>query len=405
MSATLRVRVYNVHFGDAVLITVPDKNPATKKVTTRRILIDVGNAPLVASPEGGDDSVFKPVVTDIIEQLAGDAVDLYVMTHEHLDHVQGLPHAAWKTFPNGELASKLRVDYAWLTASAHPDYYETHPDARKQKLAFDAMYDRIERHLRLAGVDKIQPYLRFLSINNPASTKECVDFLRTFAKKKTSYVYRSVGQPAGGAPLFKIAGTHPFKEVRFEIWAPEEDTSDYYGKLQPLALADETAAAAGPAATASPLPPPGVDAGAFYNLVGARLRGVGDNILAIDQAANNTSVVFFLQWRGWRLLFSGDAELKSWRMMNARGVLKPVHALKVAHHGSHNGTPDGDPFDAILPVEPTDTKKRMAAVSTWTNTYPGIPHAATDERLKSRCEYHTTLDDTDKLFYELEFPG
>src|SRR3712207_7480481 len=31
------------------------------------------------------------------------------------------------------------------------------------------------------------------------------------------------------------------------------------------------------------------------------------------------------------------------------GVLEPVHFLKVAHHGSHNGTPDGEILDAILP--------------------------------------------------------
>ena len=48
MADTLRVRLYNVHFGDAILVIVPDRDPKTKKVTTRRILIDVGNAPKVA---------------------------------------------------------------------------------------------------------------------------------------------------------------------------------------------------------------------------------------------------------------------------------------------------------------------------------------------------------------------
>jgi hypothetical protein len=90
--------------------------------------------------------------------------------------------------------------------------------------------------------------------------------------------------------------------------------------------------------------------------------------------------------------------------MNARGVLKPVHLLKVAHHGSENGTPQDAPFDAILPQQPPDTRDRSAAVSTWTNTYNGIPSVPTDQRLKSRCDYHTTIDDPQKLFYELEFP-
>ena len=418
VSDTLRVRMYNVRFGDAILVTVPDRHPTTHVVTTRRILIDVGNAPLVASPEGGDDSVFKPVVEDIINEVNGDPIDLYVMTHEHLDHAQGLPHAAWKSFPDGELATKLPVRYAWLTASAHEDYYDTHPDAKKLKLAFLEMYDRIERHLQLEAADRLGPYLRFLSINNPASTKECVKFLRTLATKKTSYVHRSVGTPADGTPLFKVAGTHPFKEARFEIWAPEEDTSGYYGKFQPLSVASPPLPPGEPARRSlgeggvvrgqqapNPLPPSGVDAGAFYNLVEARLRGIGDNILAIDKAANNTSVVFLLQWRGWRLLFAGDAEVRSWKTMNREGVLKPVHFLKVSHHGSHNGTPEDDLFEAILPEQAPDNRTRTAAISTWTDTYPGIPHDPTDTRLKSRCDFHTTLDDPDELFFEVEFEG
>jgi hypothetical protein len=402
MSAALVVRFYNVRFGDAILITVPDKDPKTKKVTKRRILIDLGNAPLVASPEGGDDSVFKPVVEDLIRELDGKPIDLYVMTHEHLDHAQGLAHAAWKSFPNGELAQKLPIDFAWLTGSAREDYYDDHPDAKKKKKLFLEMYGRIERHLRLAGQEKERPFQRFLAINNPASTKECVAFLRDVARKKTSYVHRSVGKPANGAPLFKVKGTHPFREAKFEIWAPEEDTSDYYGRFQPLSIA---AAAPGGAETREevPLPPAGVDAGAFYNLVDTRLSGVGDNMLAIDKAENNTSVVFLLEWRGWRLLFAGDAEVKSWKTMNREGVLKPVHFLKVSHHGSHNGTPEDEIFDAILPKPAPDSKKRRACVSTWTDTYPGIPHDETNARLKTRCDFHTTLDDPDKLFYEVEF--
>src|SRR5206468_9988158 len=58
MTDRLRVRLYNVRFGDAILVTVPDRDPATNVVTKRHILIDVGN---VLNKEGGDDTVFKPV--------------------------------------------------------------------------------------------------------------------------------------------------------------------------------------------------------------------------------------------------------------------------------------------------------------------------------------------------------
>src|SRR5262245_36511880 len=131
--ATLRVRAYNVHFGDAILVTVPDQG------TTRHVLIDVGN---VLSKEGGDDTVFKPVVEDVLKELGGKPLDLYVMTHEHLDHVQGLYYAATTH------ALQLKADWAWLTASAAPDYYTKHPEAKKKlellRTAYAALRERMD---------------------------------------------------------------------------------------------------------------------------------------------------------------------------------------------------------------------------------------------------------------------
>lgn len=397
MADTLTVRVYNVRFGDAVLVTVPDLDPATRRVTRRRILVDVGNAPLVASPEGGDDAVFRPVVDDILAQLDGEPLDLYVMTHEHLDHVQGLPYAAWKLYPD-DFGQRFRVRSAWLTASAAPDYYDRHPEARRQKLAFEAMHARLRTALAARAGPETAALHAYLANNDPTKTKPCVEFLRGLNPAATAYVYR-------GAPL---DGTHPFREAKLDVWAPEEDTSDYYGRLLPLAETGDApgAGAGGVAAPAPPVvPPSGVDMGAFFGLVEARRNGVADNLLAIDKAANNTSVVFVLRWRGWRLLFAGDAELRSWRTMREKGVLEPVHFLKVAHHGSHNGTPEGEIFDAILPASPRDRRKRHAAISTWTDTYSGIPDPDTDARIAARCTLHTTLQDPSKPFFDVAFPG
>src|SRR4029450_7230714 len=66
--------------------------------------------------------------------------------------------------------------------------------------------------------------------------------------------------------------------------------------------------------------------------------------------------------------------------MAREGVLKPVHLLKVSHHGSHNGTPTDDLFEAILPATPPDNRPRQAVISTWEDTYPGIPHSRTNTR-------------------------
>lgn len=394
MADTLTVRVYNVRFGDAILVTVPDRDPVTRKLTTRRILIDVGNAPVVASAEGGDDAVFKPVMDDILDQLQGEPLDLYVMTHEHLDHAQGIPHAAWKLYPR-DFADRFTVRHVWLTASAAPDYAQRFPEAQKKRLEFEAMYARIRARLEATPIQGVEQLGRLLLNNDPTKTGQCVAYLRTLNPGGTKYVHRGVD----------LGGAHPFREAKLEVWAPEEDTTAYYGRLERLEATSADPGGAQGAPSAPQIPPAGVDVGAFQQLVEARKNGVAENLLAIDKAANNTSVVFLLRWRGWKLLFAGDAELKSWRMMEKMGVLEQVHFVKIAHHGSNNGTPDGALFDAILPPRPADRRKRSAAISTWTDTYSGIPHAATDQRLAERAELHTTLQDPDGLFYELKFAG
>jgi hypothetical protein len=152
------------------------------------------------------------------------------------------------------------------------------------------------------------------------------------------------------------------------------------------------------------VPPPGVDAEAFLNLVDLRRRGLAENLLAIDKAANDTSLVFCLEWRGWRLLFSGDAEEKSWATMRAKGVLKPVHFLKVSHHGSHNGTPDEDTLDLVLPRVAPDDRRRTALVSTWDRTYGGIPHPPTDALIQARCKtFLSTLAKREKPYVKAVF--
>jgi beta-lactamase superfamily II metal-dependent hydrolase len=382
---TLRVRVYDVRFGDAILVSVPERENG--RARTRRILIDVGN---VLSGSGGDDAAFEPVVRDILAELGGDPLDLYVMTHEHMDHIQGLPHAAAK------LRLELPVDYAWLTASAEGEkYYERHPGAETQRrLALEA-YEAIQTFLAASPGDELPSVRSLMLNNNPRRTADCVAYLRSLARKKTTYVHREKS----------LRGAHPFKEAKLDVWAPEEDTSVYYGRFQPMALGAAAAAAEGQPALTDPKPPPGVDAQAFYNLIETRRRGYFDNLLAIDRAANDSSIVFSLEWRGWRLLFPGDAEHRSWKEMAKRDLLRPVHFLKISHHGSWNGTPAGELLDEILPPKPRSKRPRFAAVSTCLDTYDGVPDQETLDALAERATVRSVLNDipAGRLFLDVEF--
>lgn len=398
----LRVRAYNVRFGDAILVSVPDKTSAGVP-KTRHILIDVGNA-LGGGNEGGLDTVFEPVIENILEELAGEPLDLYIMSHEHMDHVQGLLYGANKRNESlgTVLKDELKVRYAWLTASADPDYYDKFPNAEKEKKKEKKLFDDINLYLNASGKlakagDDNAWFRALLHNNNPRSTDDCVDYLRNLAPAdKTFYVHREMD----------MKGKHPFREAKFSIWAPEEDTSIYYGRFKPMALnmTPGDGDATQPALSA-PIPPPGVDAGAFYQLVEARQNGYVENLLAIDKAKNNTSVVFCLEWREWKLLFSGDAEERSWKQMNKSDVLEPVHFLKISHHGSHNGTPDDVLVEKIMPEDPPDNRKRKAIISTCEKTYGGIPHSPTLTSLSKRCEVSSTEGLKNGAFVDLFFKG
>ena len=117
------------------------------------------------------------------------------MTHEHLDHVQGPFYCA------EELGKTFKAKQVWLTGSANPDYYDTHPQAKKQKKA--ALAALRAATVRLRAAPDASPFAASMLANNDVlSTAKCVDFLRTkLAKPETvRYVDRTtdlIEDPAG----------------------------------------------------------------------------------------------------------------------------------------------------------------------------------------------------------------
>ena len=69
----------------------------------------------------------------------------------------------------------------------------------------------------------------------------------------------------------------------------------------------------------------------------------------VDDNANNASIVVRLTYGNKRLLFTGDAEVASWReMIDSEGDKLRADLLKAPHHGSSNGTTKAV-LDAVQP--------------------------------------------------------
>jgi len=75
---------------------------------------------------------------------------------------------------------------------------------------------------------------------------------------------------------------------------------------------------------------------------------------------NNASVGVLLTYKGFTALFAGDAETQERNYWRANGKLPHVTVLKVAHHGSENGT-DAPWLDALRP--------KVAVISVGPNGY------------------------------------
>ena len=338
--ATLRVRTYSARFGDTLLVSVPDRDADTGLTTVRHLLVDAGHVLTSGDP------AFNPVVEDVLSQLDGAPLDLYVLAHEHLDPAR-----------ESQLPERLKLRHAWLTASAAPDYSEQHGESAKQLARAKALYDDLTEYCRLKPEAARGSVPSLLLGNDYRKTEAHADLLRNLAEH-THYLCRGA----------KLEGAHPFKEAKLEVWAPEVETREYVGRVFPVALGLERRQGGG-VSVHVPTPPAGVDASAFYNLLSWRRQGMGDDLLAIDTAAKNTSIVFSLEWRGWRLLFAGDAGARSWMLMKQRDVLRPVHFLQAGDHG----TPGEDILDAILPVG--SSRPRYAVISEGNGV----------SRLRARC--------------------
>lgn len=372
--AGVKVRTYNVGFGDCHLLAFP-----AGKEGAFYMLIDCG----VHHQYPGGSQRLRKVVEDIIVST-GSRLHVVVATHEHTDHLLGFKYCQ-------DLFSRIDIDELWLGWPEDPDdplaqSLELHHGKKVKTLA--AAAERLgAASPRLAM--QVQALLEFEApalLGASGEKKNELNFLREQSKKKllASRDYRHPEDPPlvlPGVKGVKVFVLGPPRDVR-RIKQLETESEMYLG-----ALGSALPAAGGgddeqgywlmqncpfdglfciPREQAASHQEYGRFYQEFYGLDGTSgapawrwiendWLGVAEDLaLSINRLTNNTSLALAIELAGDRvLLFAADAQVGNWlswselewenagphgETVRGADLLKRVTLYKVGHHGSRNAT-------------------------------------------------------------------
>jgi hypothetical protein len=319
MSITLRA--YNVLFGDALLVSWDEDDGQ------HHAWVDFGNF------HNDANAVFEKVYNDVLARTGGK-LDLLVITHRHLDHMEGF-FSLRKRFKTDFTIQRLW--HAHVTASLDKVFEIAARSLRSMLPASipgsDTEIGQVFRNNFGAKGDKIRQQMADIlnEIGVPAS--------RTFK------IHRSLN--------LKQALPPGLKKLGIKVLGPEKDSNRYLQPLEHALRVHGIALSDGDGRIKATRNDPfdGVRAVKFRKspLAGladlARLRRQLQNgglglLAAADKTRNNTSIVMRLTYGSAQLLLVGDAEEMSWEIMRKNGATLQADVIKVGHHGSINASPD-----------------------------------------------------------------
>lgn len=357
MSITLRA--YNVLFGDALLVSWDEADGV------HHAWVDFGNF------HNDANAVFEKVYNDVLQRTAGK-LDLLVITHRHLDHMEGF----------FSLRKRFKTDFT-IERLWHAHVTPT----------LDHVFEIAERTIRNrlpASIPDSDTDIGRAFRNNFGAQGDKI-------RQQMADILNEIGVPA--SRVFKIhrgvdlkpALPPGLKKLGIEVFGPEQDSNRY---LQPLEHALQArgvfiSAVNGRVKVTKEDPFDGARAVKFKKsaLAGladvARLRrqlqtGGLSVLAAVDTTRNNTSIVMRVTHGSARVLLVGDAEEMSWEIMRKNGAPLNANMIKVGHHGSINASPDWS-FKTVMP---TKLASNAAVISTDDDRFTGENEVPKDSVLK-----------------------
>ena len=376
----VRIRMYNVGFGDAFLVLLPANGKQ------RRILFDCGS--IEAAKNAPMASIVDRIIADVTDRDGVPRIDVVVATHRHKDHISGFGNAKWNTVevkevwmpwtedPSDAEGRKIRDIQSALALALTMSLAKPAPAGlTPQELdARNRARDVVNNSLSLTNEKEMKtlhsgflgdPERRFLPVKPKADAN--IRLLKTdvlpgvkihvLGPSRERDVIRDMDPPKGESFLRMSASIDTNTTLPPAPFGPDFRHDKYTG-----------------AGTLLPTDRDGIKkAGSLTDLAVA---------VALDKAVNGTSLMLILEVSGTFFLFPGDAQWGTWNAAMQdpewKQMMKKVAFYKIGHHGSHNATPK-DFVEDMMP----DGICAMASTLTR-NVWPEIPRIPLLDRLAEK---------------------
>lgn len=347
MPSSVTVRMYDVGFGDAFLVTVTDGDGRPW-----RMLVDCG------VHMHGASRPIRETVAGLVEDLrtvaAGEAphLDVVVATHRHADHISGFSEPAWEEVSVGEVWVPFVEDLTDEDTAALRGDLDAGP-----RLLLE-LIEEVGRRLAAEGAGALPPALAMAESFALNARSNATAMNRLLGREGLGFAAPHRVRYLPDVDAADNAIDVPGQDATVHVLGPPRD-AESLRRMEPpaqsrwLRLAAETATGAG----RQPLFNPGYTVAVLprehrqlrADAAGMRLDEVAnvEEVLAaasvLERAVNNTSLFFVLRVGRRRLLFPGDAQHGAWQHVlddpTSRALVSGVDLYKIGHHGSHNATP------------------------------------------------------------------
>jgi hypothetical protein len=351
----VRVRNYNVGFGDCFLLTF-----TYPKGDLRHILIDFGST----KPSSFGPASLLPIAEKIRED-SGGKLHMVVATHRHADHISGFGGKP------GRVIASLEPELVVQPWTEDP---ELEPDAQAPvatgngRLRAQALVSQLADMQRLAATmlaelpkleasavvpKTVTEQVRFLGETN-IKNEPAVKNLMTMGKRDP--VYASFGTRLPTARLLPgigidVLGPPTLRQSAAIAKQRSIDPSEFWQLLGMKSVGGRRRGEGLPRPVFPDAPiarrPPQEARWLIPQVDRMRAEEMLAIVRILDSVLNNTSLILLFRIGNTSLLFPGDAQIENWsyalftapNRKEIRKRLASARFYKVGHHGSLNATP------------------------------------------------------------------